>query len=100
MRALLALMVGLMLGSGTAAAFECAGITLPSSIVICGDPELMRLADERQAAINEARMRIGEGRWPELWENQKAWVRFYAVKCGVLPDRPPPIPVPMSIKEC
>jgi hypothetical protein len=54
-----------------ASAFECAGVTLPSTIVICSDPELMRLADERQAAINEARVRIGEDRWPELWETKR-----------------------------
>jgi serine protease Do len=100
MRALLALMMGVMLGSGTAAAFECAGITLPSTIVICSDPELMRLADERQAAINEARGRIGEDRWPGLWENQKAWVRSYATTCGVPPDRTPQIPVSISVREC
>ena len=43
-----------------ASAFECAGVKLPSSLVVCSDPELMRLADERQEAINEARGRIGE----------------------------------------
>ena len=100
MPALLALMIVLMVGSGTATGFECAGVTLPSSIVICSDPELMTLADERQAAIDEVRARIGEDRWPELWENQKAWVRSYATTCGVPPDRPPQIPVPISIKEC
>jgi len=100
MRALLALMLGLIPGSGTAAAFECAGVTLPSTLVICSDPELMRLADERQAAIDEARACIGEDRWPALWENQKAWVRLYAKTCGVPPDRPPQIPVPVSVKEC
>src|SRR5271167_3117100 len=81
------LMLSIILGSGTAAAFECGGVTLPSSFVICSDPELMRLADERQEAINEARGRIGEDRWPELWEDQKAWVRSYATACGVSPDR-------------
>lgn len=55
-----------LLGSGTAAAFECTGVTLPSSLVICSDAELMRLADERQEVINEARGRIGEDQWPEL----------------------------------
>ena len=100
MRALLGLILGLMLGSGMAAAFECADVTLPSSIVICSDPELMRLADERQAAIDEARACIGEDRWPALWENQKAWVRSYATTCGIPPDRPPQIPVPISVKEC
>jgi hypothetical protein len=85
---------------GTAAAFECAGVKLPSTIVICSDLELMRLADERQEAINEARGRLGEEQWPALWEDQKAWVRSYATACGVPPDRPPPIPVPASIRAC
>ena len=71
-----------LLCSGTAAAFDCVNATLPSSLVICGDPELIGLADERQEAINEARGRIGEGRWPELWEDQKAWVRSYATAWG------------------
>jgi uncharacterized protein len=48
-----------LLGSGTAAAFDCANATLPSSLVICSDPELTGLADERQEAINEARGRLG-----------------------------------------
>ena len=87
-------------GAGTAAGFECAGVALPSSIVICSDPELMRLADERQEAINEARGRIGEDSWSQLWDDQKAWVRSYATACGVPPDRPPPSPVPASIKAC
>jgi uncharacterized protein len=88
------------LGNGTAKAFDCADVTLPSSIVICSDPELMRLADERQEAINEARERIGEEAWSELWENHKAWVRSYALACGIPQDRPPPMPVPKSILGC
>lgn len=97
---IVALMLSILLSSGTATAFECAGVTLPSSFVICSDPELMRLADERQEAINEARGRIGEEAWPELWDDQKAWVRSYATACGVPPDHPPPMPVPASIKAC
>jgi S1-C subfamily serine protease/uncharacterized protein len=89
-----------VLSSGTAAAFECVGVTLPSSLVICSDPELMQLGDERQEAINEARGRVGEDRWPELWEDQKAWVRSYATACGVPPDRQPPLPVSATIKAC
>src|ERR1700730_4832553 len=89
-----------LLGSGTAAAFDCANATLPSSLVICSDPELTGLADQRQEAINEARGRIGEDRWPALWEDQKAWVRSYATACGVPPDRPPPLPVSASVKAC
>jgi S1-C subfamily serine protease/uncharacterized protein len=89
-----------VLSTGTAAAFECTNVTLSSSFVICSDPELMRLGDERQEAINEARGRIGEHRWPALWEDQKAWVRSYATACGVPPDRPPPLPISASIKAC
>jgi hypothetical protein len=74
-----------LLCSGTAAAFDCVNATLPSSLVICADPELIGLADERQEAINEARGRIGEDRWAALWEDQKAWVRSYATACGVPP---------------
>src|SRR4029077_8234047 len=89
-----------LLGSGTAAAFDCANATRPSSLVICSDPELIALADERQEAINEARGRIGEDQWPVLWEDQIAWVRSYATACGVPPDRSPPFPVTVSVKAC
>jgi S1-C subfamily serine protease/uncharacterized protein len=95
-----AFLLSMMLASGTAAAFDCVGVTFPPTVVLCSDPELLRLADERQAAIYEARARIGEQAWPALWEDQKRWVRSYAIACGVPPDRPPPIPVPAFIIEC
>src|SRR4051794_16456662 len=79
--AILALLA--ILAPGPAAAFNCEGVTLPSSVVICSDPELMLLADERQIAINEARGRVGEEAWSGLWDDQKAWVRSYATACGV-----------------
>jgi uncharacterized protein len=97
---LIALILAVVLGSGTAAAFDCNGVRFPPTVVICSDPELMRLADERQVAINEARTRIGEQAWPVLWGDQRKWVRSYATACGVPPDNPPPIPVPASIKDC
>jgi len=97
---LAALILTLALSSGAANAFDCNDVTLPSSIVICSDAELIRLAEERQQAINEARERIGEDAWPALWENQKAWVRSYAAGCGISQDRPPPMPVPASARAC
>jgi uncharacterized protein/predicted aspartyl protease len=96
----LTMALGSTLGSGTVRAFDCTGLTLPSSIVICSDPELIRLADERQDAINEARERIGEDAWPALWDDQKAWVRSYALACGISQERPPPMPVPASVRAC
>ncbi len=97
---IVAIFLWAVLGSGTAAAFECTGVTLPRLIVICSDPELTRLADERQRVIDEARARIGEKRWPELWEDQKTWVQSYAAACGVPPDRLLSIPISASIKVC
>lgn len=97
---LIAFLLSLVLASGTAAAFDCVGVTFPPTLVLCSDPELMRLADDRQVAINEARARIGEQEWPALWEDQKRWVRSYATACRVPPDRPPPDPVPASVIEC
>jgi clan AA aspartic protease (TIGR02281 family) len=97
---MIAFLLSLVLASGTAAAFDCGGVTFPPTVVLCSDPELKQLADERQAAINEARVRIGEQAWPALWEDQKRWVQSYATVCGVPPDRPPPDPVPGSVIEC
>jgi hypothetical protein len=52
------LVLALLLGSGGAYAFDCAGVKLPSSLVICSDPELMRLADECQEAFSQAVARL------------------------------------------
>src|SRR5262249_41172606 len=52
------LTLGILLLARSAWAFDCSNVTLPSSAVICSDLELMRVADERQAAINEARARL------------------------------------------
>jgi uncharacterized protein len=35
---LVAVFLWALLYSGTAVAFECAGVTLPSTLVICSDP--------------------------------------------------------------
>jgi hypothetical protein len=90
----------LLLSSGAAAAFDCSDVKLPSSLVICSDPELMRLADERQQAINEVMARLDPQQRRELLADQTGWVRSYATACGAPPDRVAPSPVPDSIKEC
>jgi hypothetical protein len=50
--------MALLLGRAGACTFECSGVKRPSNLVICCDPELMSLADERREAINAARERI------------------------------------------
>src|SRR5947209_11904471 len=98
---LIAIVLGFFLGVQSAAAFNCAGVKLPSNIVICSDPELMRIADERQQAVNEARTRLPEQQFDELMADQNAWIRAYATACGVPPDGGPPgLPVSSSIKAC
>lgn len=87
-------------GSAAAMAFNCLGITLPSSIVICSDPDLTRLADARQQIYNETRSRLTPEQQKALWEDQKAWFRVYAAACGIPGDSPPPIPAPESVIEC
>jgi len=67
--------LGSTLGSGAARAFECTGVTKPSTIVICSDPDLMRIADERQDAVNEARARLTDEQFRVLMADQAAWVR-------------------------
>ena len=81
-------------------AFNCTGITLPSSIVICSDSDLIWLANERQQIFNETRSRLAPDQQRALWDNQKAWVRSYATVCGLPPDSSPPIPAPRSMIEC
>jgi uncharacterized protein len=104
---LLIFALGFSLAAHTAAAFECAGVKLPSNIVICSDPELIRLADERQQAFNEARWGksgndlLDAQHDKELWDGQKAWVRAYSTACGIPPDGPAPtIPVSPAVREC
>ena len=83
-----------------AMAFNCSGISLPSSIVICSDPDLARLADERQQIYNETRSRLTPEQQNALWEDQKIWVRNYATACGTPADTPPSIPAPPSVIQC
>lgn len=90
----------LVLQSSIAEAFNCLGVKLPSNIVICSNPELTKLADERQQIYNETRARLSPEQQQQLWVDQKAWVRSYAAACGVPPDRPPPLPVPASVILC
>lgn len=78
----------------------CAQVKLPSSIVICGDPELRTLAVERQQAFDSAEAGLNPDQQRELLADQNSWVRSYATSCGVPRDAPAPNPVPASVKAC
>jgi hypothetical protein len=78
----------------------CNMARLPSSIVICSDPELRALADERQHVFEDARARVGAEGAKALLVDQNRWVATYPVACGVAQNAPPPNPVPDSVKTC
>jgi hypothetical protein len=98
---ILTFVLGSTLGSGVARAFDCTGVAKPSSIVICSDPDLMRIADERHEAVNEARAPLTDEQFRAFMADQAAWVRTYATACGVPPEGSPPrLPVSPTIKAC
>jgi uncharacterized protein YecT (DUF1311 family) len=78
----------------------CKTAKLPSSIVICGDPELLALAIERQHAFEAAQTGLSQDQQKELLADQNGWVKSYAAACGVPQGAPPPNPVPDSVKAC
>jgi uncharacterized protein/predicted aspartyl protease len=93
--------LGSTFGCEASRAFDCSALTKPSSIVICSDPNLMRIADERQQAVNEARARLTDEQFRVLMADQARWVRTYAAGCGVPPEGGPPrLPVSPAVKEC
>ncbi|MGH7099570.1 MAG: retroviral-like aspartic protease family protein [Stellaceae bacterium] len=97
----LALALGIwLLGIAPAAAFNCAGVRMPWDIVICTDPGLQTLADERLIAYEQAETRLAPAEVAQLREDQRAWVHAYSAACGIRADRPPPIPVPASVVAC
>jgi predicted aspartyl protease len=90
----------LLFGTKSARAFECDGVTLPSSLVICSDPELRTIADERQQVYSGLWARLNADQQKTLRTDQNQWVRSYATECGVPPNALPPLPPTPSIIEC
>src|SRR5437868_12582163 len=86
--------------SANAGAFECANVRLPSNLVICSDPELMRIADERQQVYSEISARLDVDQREALKADQNRWVREYATACGVPPDVIPHLPPTPAVIEC
>lgn len=89
-----------LLVSTDAPAFECSGVNLPSSQVICSDPELVRIADERQALFSELWERLSPDQQSTLKIDQNRWVREYATACGVPPNVPPQLPATSQVVQC
>jgi uncharacterized protein len=74
--------------------------TLPSSLVICADPELMTIAVERQRIYQSIWDRISTDQQAALKADQSRWLKEYASECGVPPDRRPQLPPSAAVTEC
>jgi uncharacterized protein YecT (DUF1311 family) len=102
--ALFGLAVGVaLLAAGSAHAdhtLECDKVQLPSSLVICSDPDLLAIADERGQVYQELWARLDTAQRAALQADQAQWVREYATRCGLPPDLPPRLPPTLSVLDC
>lgn len=81
---LAAFVLGVWLLTYTSAlAFDCANAKLPWDIVVCSDPELQRLADQRLEAFMRAKPRLNQTEVERLQKEQAAWVHSYSASCGI-----------------
>ena len=78
----------------------CKTVALPSSVAICGEPELRALMIERQHAYDEAKARLTQDRQKALLADQNGWVKTYPQACGLSQDAPPSLPLAPAIKDC
>lgn len=73
----------------------------PSSIVICSDPELTRMAVIRNKIIADARESLSPDEFRRLMEDQNQWLHQYTAACGAPVSGPPiPPPIPQQITDC
>lgn len=95
--------VAALLAAGSARAdhaLECDKVQLPSSLVVCSDPDLLTIADERAPVYREVWARLDADQREALKTDQSRWVREYATRCGVPPELPPQLPPTPSVVDC
>lgn len=75
--------------------------TAPSSVVICSDPELRRMAVVRNKIFADARANLSPDEMKELETDQNQWIHEYTGSCGASVNGPPmAIPIPLEIIDC
>lgn len=75
--------------------------TSPSSIIICSDPELRRLAVIRNKIFADARGNLDPDDMQVLQDDQNRWIHEYTAACGASVNGPPiSLPVPQEVIEC
>jgi len=75
--------------------------TAPSSLIICSDFELRRLAVVRNKIFEDARAVLAEDDMRELSAEQNRWIHDYTAKCGAPVNGPPlRLPVSQEVIDC
>jgi len=106
MRALLALVVGVLVASSTIARADemddwCAQVKKASSIVICSDPQLRQQAISRNRLFEVAREKLSPDEYKTLTADQSRWIKAYTARCGIsIDDTPPQLPIPQTVIDC
>jgi hypothetical protein len=79
----------------------CATATKPSSIVICADPELRRMAVARTRLFADGQQNLTPDAYKLLLDDQWRWIKSYTAACGVVSDGPAPaLPIAQPVIEC
>jgi uncharacterized protein YecT (DUF1311 family) len=79
----------------------CTKATAPSSIVICSDLELRRMAVIRNKIFADARASFTPDDMKDLSEDQNHWIHEYTADCGAAVNGPPvSLPVRQDTIDC
>jgi uncharacterized protein YecT (DUF1311 family) len=85
---------------GQAQAFDCQEPSVPAVAVICSNPDLIKLTQERQRAFAEAKARAKGEALRALIEDQRRWVGEYPKSCGLADQSKPPATIDKGMQEC
>ena len=78
----------------------CRGDIAAVNVAVCGDAELRALAVQRLGAFGDAKAHLSADQQNVLAADQNGWAMSYPQACGLRADVRPPLPLPLSIKEC
>jgi uncharacterized protein YecT (DUF1311 family) len=79
----------------------CTKATAPSSVVICSDLELRRMAVIRNKIFAGAQASFTPDDMKDLSEDQNHWIHEYSADCGAAVNGPPvSLPVRQDIIDC
>ena len=100
MRIRIAIILLLVTGGGNARAFDCTKATVAAEFVICSDPGLTAIADQRRRAWDEALARVDGEQKATLLADQRRWLKDYPQSCGLAAQGEPPTPIGSEVVAC